>query len=157
MADKTLVLKFTPREIGRGEWGKKFYISTFRFPLTEAQKFERRAKAMGLTMSSLANQLVMTFNKTVAEPKGTVKLERTNHPTIWGSTEKKKYFKAKGVKVPVKRVEKPVTKKVVAKKAKKPVAETKLVKTAKKPAESKGSASLLLAKLKAMRAKNAAA
>lgn len=84
---KSITLKFTPREIGRGEWGKEFYLSTFRFPLKEAQKLERRAKAMGLTMSSLVNQLVMTFNEKVDEPKG-VKLERTTEATVWGAGKK---------------------------------------------------------------------
>lgn len=149
MADKqkTILMKFTPTFIDRGEWGKQFYISTFRFPIKEAQAFERRATSLGLTMSSLVNQLVMTFNKTVAEPKTKVKLERTAHPTIWGADAKKKFFKAKGLKVPVKREDKPVARK--PKVQPKPAPIKRVVVKKAEPKANKAAA--LLQKLKAMR------
>ena len=131
---KSVTLKFTPREIGRGEWGKEFYISTFRFPLGEAQKLEKRAKAMNLTMSSLVNQLVMVFNETVPGPKGPMKLERTAEPTIWG-VEAKKALK------------KPVNK---AKKVTKPV------KAQKQEVRAAAPAAALLEKLKRLRQDEAA-
>lgn len=151
MADKqkTINLKFTPTFIDRGEWGKQFYISTFRFPIKEAQAFERRAASLGLTMSSLVNQLVMTFNKAVSEPKGKVKLERTSHPTIWGADAKKKFFKAKGLKVPVKREDKPAARKS---KVKPTPSKRVVVKQAEPRAKAKTSkAAALLQKLKAMK------
>lgn len=155
---KTVVLKFTPRFIDRGEWGKQFYISTFRFPIKEAQAFERRAKGMGLTMSSLVNQLVMTLNKTLPEPKKAVKLERTAHPTIWGAVEKKKFFQKKGLKVPVKREDKPVARKpkVQAKPAPKANRVVVTKKVAKPEVKKASNAAALLAKIRAMR-KDAAA
>lgn len=133
---KRISIDFAPRQIERGEWGKKFYISTFRFPIKESQAFEKRAKALGLTMSSLANQLVMAFNKAVPEPKGNIKLTRTLHPTIWGADAKKKFFKSKGIAVPVKRVDEPKAKKTSKKvKAAKPKVEKKAPtkKATKKP------------------------
>lgn len=145
-------LHFTPRDIGRGEWGKKFYISTFRFPLEEAQKFERRAKVLNLTMASLMSQLMMTFNKAVGEPKN-VKTDRTTHPTIWGTKEKVKFFKKKGLAVPVKRSDaKLASKKKVVVSLKNP---KKVAAKVKKP-EGKSSAAALLARLKALRKSEAA-
>lgn len=130
--EKKIALTFTPREIARGDWGKNFYVSTFRFPLKEAQGLERRAQSLGLTLSSLVNQLIMAFNKSVAEPEG-VKLARTKHPTIWGADAKKKFFKAKGMPVPMKREAKK-TKPVTVKKVAKVELKHKVAKKVTKPA-----------------------
>lgn len=180
-SEKVINLKLTPRFIERGDWGSEFYISTFRFPLAVARDFERRCKSLGLTMSTTLNQLVESFNDAVPAPKGKVALERTAHPTIWGKKAKAAYYKGKGLKVPVKRVdenpgnpaksakpegskkkakaskkEKPKVQKVKAVIAAKNKVETK--KVAKKPEGKKlsGSMAAALARLKSLRKEEAA-
>lgn len=162
-ANKPINMKFTPREIARGEWGHKFYISTFRFPIKDAQAFERRALSMKMTMSSLVNQLVTAFNKSVSEPKETVKLVRTAQPTIWGAVAKKKFFKKLGKAVPVKRAavkavkaKAPKVAKKVATKAKTVAKKVTATKPTKKVETKKTSALSVLARLKSLRKNEAA-
>lgn len=142
--NKKVVMSFIPQAYERGELGKDFYLSTYRFPLKEAQGFERRAKSLGVSMAGLLQQLVASFNKAVPAPAG-VKTERTTKPTVWGEGKK-----AKSVKAPKKvKASKPAKKKVVVKKDDpKPVS---------KKAKILSPAEKLKAKLRAMKKQNEAA
>jgi hypothetical protein len=161
-SSKAIVLKFAPTRIERGEWGDKFYISTFRFPIKDAQAFERRCISMDQTMSSILNQLVTAFNKAVRKPEN-VQLVRTKHPTIWGAVAKKKFFKGKGgvpekakkPKALPKRVKKVIKEDRKKLKAVKPsIAEKLKAMKSKKPVLKKSAD--VLAKLRAMDADEAA-
>lgn len=62
---------------------------TYRFPLEDAQGFEKRAIAMGTTRGQLLMSLVRSFNASTPEPKG-VKLAATAEPTIYGTEAREK-------------------------------------------------------------------
>lgn len=140
--NKKVVMSFIPQAYERGELGKDFYLSTYRFPLKEAQGFERRAKSLGVSMAGLLQQLVASFNKAVPAPAG-VKTERTTKPTVWGEGKK-----AKSVKASKPKAAKPPKKKVAKKADPKPVS---------KKAKTLSPAEKLKAKLRAMKKQNEAA
>jgi len=136
---KTIDIAFKPRQFERGEWGKSFYIATFRFPIKEAQAFERRAAGSGFTMASLLSQLVMAFNKSTPEPKTKVKLVRTAKPTLWGNPDEKKSApkkakKAKAEKAPPKKPAKVIARLVEKPKKKKMLSLLKKLKSQKEAA-----------------------
>lgn len=148
--NKKVVLSVIPQPYERGALGKDFYLSTYRFPIKEAQGFERRAKSLGVSMAGLLQQLVEAFNKAVPAPAG-VKTERTSKPTVWGEGKRPKSVKPSKKKAKAVKVEKPAKKKVAKKDDPKPVA--------KKPKASKdlSPAEKLKAKLRAMKRQNEAA
>jgi hypothetical protein len=116
--NKKVVLSVIPQPYERGALGKDFYLSTYRFPLKEAQGFERRAKSLGVSMAGLLQQLVESFNKAMPAPAG-VKTERTSKPTVWGEGKRPKSVNpsAKKAKVTKKDDPKPVAQKPKASKA----------------------------------------
>lgn len=69
---KTINVKVEFEKIGRGEAGREFFTSTFRFPLKVAQGMEVRAMGMGLSMSTILNQLAKGFVDSTPAPKGIV-------------------------------------------------------------------------------------
>ena len=147
--NKKVVLSVIPQPYERGALGKDFYLSTYRFPLKEAQGFERRAKSLGCSMAGLLQQLVESFNKAVPAPSG-VKTERTSEPTVWGKGKRPKSVKP-SKKAKAAKVEKPAKKKVAKKADPKPVAKKS------KPSKDLSPAEKLKAKLRAMKKQNEAA
>lgn len=139
-----ITLKFVPEEIGRGQWGDKFWLSTFRFPLKTAQDFEKVCASLGLTMSSCLNQLVTTLVKTTGVPKN-VKAVKTAQATVWGGEAKPKAKTAPKAKAKVKFAPKAKVKRAVVVKAKPVVAKAKKAEP-KKPATAN-----LLERLKALK------
>lgn len=77
------------KRIKRGDHSHKgFFISTFRFDLPLAQAIELRARAEGLSISSVINQVLQAWVDNTPAPKG-LKPMRTKSPTLWGVEPKK--------------------------------------------------------------------
>lgn len=89
MGKQTVSMKVSHAQFGRGELGTEFHSATYRFPLKDAQRFERRAIANGLTRATLLQQLVRGYNAATPDPGKSVKAEATAHATVWGAAAKK--------------------------------------------------------------------
>ena len=78
---KPLKIRLELKHVAKGDWGKDFYLSTYRFPLSEAQGLEKRCIALNLSMASVLSQLVQAFNEATEDPGDAVELKKTLHAT----------------------------------------------------------------------------
>ena len=80
---KPLKLTLDLKHIERGSLGEEFYLSSYRFPLEDAQGLERRCLALEMSMASILIQLVQAFNESTEDPGDEVELKKTLKATVW--------------------------------------------------------------------------